>query len=125
MSPEAVRVKDALVLICARAGVSPGDGSPEAGHLVRAWVLAHHLQPAAHERLHCPTHELLARLANVEHVCVTTDRVFLTRVKTDPLPGRSNGGAGHARESVALPAAVKAAVRLFDKPGGMERRKVA
>lgn len=106
MSPEAVRVKDALILICARAGCSPGDGSAAAGQLVRAWIQAHWMTPPAHDTINCPTNALLARLAKVPNVVVLKDRAFLPK----------------SRELVLLPNAVVAGVKLFDVPGAMLQR---
>lgn len=114
MSPEAQRVHDALNELYTFAGVFPAD--PGAGPRLRAAILAHPLLPAAHDIASgCVLSELLRRMARVEHLVVTTERVLLTRVGgAEP---RHGGRAEFGRESVMHSAALRSAIQLLDQPG--------
>lgn len=123
MSHDAIKVAAVLDDICRAAGVSPADPSPEAGYEVWAALERAGLMPLDAEVLNCPLNTLLLALVypgDPDPGCklaVTSERVVLTRVKTDPL-ARDNylgRGAGHGREFVPLPPAVKAAVAIYDR----------
>lgn len=122
MSDEATRVLHVLEDWCREAQVSPADGTEEAGLAVCAVIMLHPLLPHPTDVLHCVVNELLRRLSRVQHLVVTTERVLLTRVGVAGRRRYERSGVRHERESVMLPPAVKAAVALFDAPGGMSRR---
>ena len=122
MSHDAIKVRAVLEDICRAAGVSPADPSPEAGYEVWAALERAGLMPLDTEVLNCPLNTLLVRLVYPGDrdpgckLAVTTGRVVLTRVLTEPLAVRATSkGAGHGREFVPLPPAVKAAVAIYDR----------
>lgn len=116
MHPDAQAVLDALRALCARAGTHPEDDTEAAGRLVCAALDREVNRDPGGSVLHCPLNALVRELAGVSHALVTADRVILPHVKTERLPivrGRDKR-AGYGRAWVALPAAIKQAVALFD-----------